>query len=72
LGETPADAEAIILPPAPTPQISGSLQNHIEKKSLFTEFLGTSGFSSLLQTLEVPKHKRDIFLGVASHSWKEE
>lgn len=33
LGETPANAEAIILSPLSARQISGSLQNHIEKKS---------------------------------------
>lgn len=41
LGETLTNAKAIILPPPSAPQISGSLQNHIEKKSLFV--YGVSG-----------------------------
>lgn len=41
LGETLTDAEATIFPPPSAPQISGSLQNHIENKSLFV--YGVSG-----------------------------
>lgn len=63
LGETLTDAETIILLlllPRPLALFRTTLKINL---CLFMEFLGASGlFSSLLPTLETPKHKRESFL----------